>query len=129
MKHVAIKEWYLRPDELCHFQRNHLEIEAKLNVFDLSASDMEIAHQSMYSRNKMLDFLKELFCNQARVVRVVHNGPATVLFWDDGTKTVVKLQNGDTDDLEKAIMAGMLKRLYPNWQDVLRKKNAIEVQQ
>ena len=129
MKHVIVEDRCLRPNVHGHCQRTHLEIEAKFDVFDLSVSDMEIAHQSMYSRNKMLDFLKELFCNQARVVRVVHNGPATILFWDDGTKTVVKLQNGDTDDPEKAIMAGMLKRLYPNWQDVLRKKNAIEVQQ
>ena len=129
MKRVIVEDWCLRPNVSSHCQRTHLEIEAKFNVFDLNNSDMEIAHQSIYSRNKTLDFLKELFCNQERVVRVVLNGPATILFWDDGTKTVVKLQNGDTDDLEKAIMAGMLKRLYPNWQDVLRKKNAIEVQQ
>lgn len=129
MIRVIDEDWCLRPNVPGHCQRNHLEIEAKFSVFDLNTSDMEIAHQSVYSRDKTLDFLKELFRNQARVVRVVHNGPATVLFWDDGTKTVVKLQNGDTDDHEKAIMAGMLKRLYPNWQDVLRKKNVIEVQQ
>ena len=129
MKHVVVEDWRLQLNAHNHCQRPHLEIKAKFNVLDLNTSDMEIAHQSMYSRNKTLDFLKELFCSQARVVRVVLNGPATILFWDDGTKTVVKLQNGDTDDPEKAIMAGMLKRLYPNWQDVLRKKNAIEVQQ
>lgn len=128
MKHVIVEDWRLQLNAHNHCQRPNLEIKAKFNVLDLNTSDMEIAHQSMYSRNKTLDFLKELFCSQARVVRVVLNGPATILFWDDGTKTVVKLQNGDTDDPEKAIMAGMLKRLYPNWQDVLRKKNAIEVQ-
>lgn len=129
MKHVAIKEWYLRPDELCHFQRNHLEIEATFDVFDLNALDMVNAFQSRTNHNKMLNFFKDLFRDQVRVVHIVRNGPATILFWDDGVKTVVKLQSGDTNDPEKAIMAGMLKRLYPNWQDVLRKKNAIEVQQ
>lgn len=120
MKRVIVEDWCLRPNVHSHCQRTHLEIEAKFNVFDLNTSDMNIAHQSMYSRDKMLDFLKELFRDQKRVARVVRNGPATILFWDDCAKTVVKLQDGDTNDPEKAIMAGMLKRLYPNWQDVIR---------
>lgn len=129
MKNVIVEDWGLRPNVPSHCQIPHLEIKAKFSVFDLNNSDMEIAHQSVYSRDKTLDFLKELFRDQARVVRVIRNGPATILFWDDGVKTVVKLQDDDTNDPEKAIMSGMLKRLYPNWQDVLRKKNMIEVPQ
>ena len=82
-----------------------------------------------------------------KVTRVIFNGPATILFWDDGEKTVVKCSEcGDGRclmakdyereadepalwrpffckihfDPEKAIMAAMLKRLYPNFQNVLR---------
>lgn len=82
-----------------------------------------------------------------KVTRVIFNGPATVVFWDDGEKTVVKCSEcGDGRclmargyereadepalwrpffckihfDPEKAVMAAMLKRLYPNFQNVLR---------
>ncbi|WP_165170635.1 hypothetical protein [Adlercreutzia sp. ZJ242] len=104
--------------------------------------------------------------NTARVSKAIGNDQATILFWDDGEKTVVKCRecgdgrclfdkdmrerlerrksdadsNASTDedreelvdllrrslfcdlhfDSEKAVMAAMLKRLYPNFQDVLR---------
>lgn len=91
-----------------------------------------------------------------KVTRVIVNGPATVVFWDDGEKTVVKCREcescrfaksgSDTEaeemnvfealahnvllntrcatryDPEKAVMAAMLKRLYRNWQDVVRRE-------
>ncbi|MBR1828655.1 MAG: hypothetical protein IJ781_03995 [Atopobiaceae bacterium] len=91
-----------------------------------------------------------------KVARVIVNGPATVVFWDDGEKTVVKCRecercrfakdadaevDGPVDpvvralatafgklscqarfDPEKAVMAAMLKRLYRNWQDVVRRE-------
>lgn len=34
---------------------------------------------------------------------VKFNGPATIVFWGDGTKTIVKTQNGELNDPEKAI--------------------------
>lgn len=34
---------------------------------------------------------------------VKFNGPATIVFWGDGTKTIVKTQNGEPNDPEKAI--------------------------
>lgn len=101
--------------------------------------------------------------NKVGVERVIFNGQATILFWEDGEKTVVKCREcGDgkcihdkdfelfvsedrtvaLDDMElldetvqsiarcaycqthfdreKAVMAAMLKRLHPNFQDVLR---------
>lgn len=71
-----------------------------------------------------------------RVERIIANGPATIVFWDDGEKTVVKCRecnvcNRKSDapgpccyrryDSEKAVMAAMLKRLAPGWQDDVRK--------
>ena len=101
--------------------------------------------------------------NVPRAERVIFNDRATIVFWDDGGKTVVKCREcGDgrcvydrdfelvlgSDntvliedmsqaegaveniarctfcqthyDAEKAVMAAMLKRLHPNYQDVLR---------
>lgn len=48
------------------------------------------------------------------VDRVIFNSPATIIFWTDGTKTVVKCQPGDTYDEEKGFMAAYLKKLLGN---------------
>ena len=42
--------------------------------------------------------------------RVIYNNPATVVFWVDGTKTVVKCNSCDKYDPEKGLMAAVCKR-------------------
>lgn len=42
--------------------------------------------------------------------KVIFNGPATVVMWQDGTKTVVKKTENDTDDREKAVMLAIIKK-------------------
>lgn len=102
--------------------------------------------------------------SELKIDRIIFNNQATILFWNDGEKTVVKCREcGDghciydkdfelfvsadntvvIDDVsqldgaveniarcaycqqhfdhEKAVMAAMLKRLYPNFQDAMRK--------
>lgn len=48
------------------------------------------------------------------VSRVIFNNPATIVYWSDGTKTVVKCQPGDTFSAETGLMAAMLKRFFGN---------------
>ena len=48
------------------------------------------------------------------IKRVIFNYPATIILWDDGTKSVVKCQREDVYDTEKGIMACMLKRFMGN---------------
>lgn len=45
---------------------------------------------------------------------VIVHGPATIVYWNDGTKTVVKCQPGDTFSAETGLMAAMLKRYMGN---------------
>lgn len=40
--------------------------------------------------------------------------PATIVFWSDNTKTVVKAQNGELFDAEKGLMACIVKRITGN---------------
>lgn len=110
------------------------------------------------SQRRVLDLI---WNHCPKVERVIFNGPATIVFWDDGEKTVVKCRECDkclndrdypTDpiiigdievpaevmraahkvscrmafDPEKAVMAAMLKRLYKNYQDVLREALGVE---
>ena len=45
-------------------------------------------------------------------LRIIHHGPATVVFWKDGTKTVVKLMEGDVYDEYNAFCAAFVKKVY-----------------
>lgn len=45
---------------------------------------------------------------------VIFNPPATIVFWKDGTKTVVKCQEGDCFDHEKGIAMAYFKKLHGN---------------
>lgn len=48
------------------------------------------------------------------IKRVIFNPPATVIFWDDGTKSVVKCQEGDTYNPETGFALAYLKKLLGN---------------
>lgn len=40
--------------------------------------------------------------------------PATIVFWEDNTKTVVKTRGGEKFDPEKGLAMAILKKLYGN---------------
>ena len=48
------------------------------------------------------------------IKNVIFNDPATVVFWEDGTKTVVKCQDGDEFDPEKGLAMAIAKKAYGN---------------
>lgn len=52
------------------------------------------------------------------VQKVIYNDPATIIFWNDGTKTVAKCQKGDKYDPEKGFLVAYLKKQIGN--NVLR---------
>ena len=48
------------------------------------------------------------------IKNVIFNDPATIVFWEDGTKTVVKCQYGDEFDPEKGLTMAIAKKAYGN---------------
>lgn len=48
------------------------------------------------------------------IKRVIFNKPATIVFWTDGTKTVVKCRKGDKWDAEKGLAMACAKKLLGN---------------
>ena len=44
------------------------------------------------------------------ITNVIYNNPATIVFWSDGTKTVVKCEDGEIYDREKGLMAAYMKK-------------------
>lgn len=55
---------------------------------------------------------------------VIFNDPATIVLWKDGTKTVVKIQNGEEFDPEKGLAMAITKKALGNkgkYFDILKK--------
>ena len=48
------------------------------------------------------------------IKNVIFNDPATIVFWMDGTKTVVKAQEDDIFDPEKGLAMAITKKVYGN---------------
>ena len=49
---------------------------------------------------------------QCRIEKVIFSGPATIVFWDDGDKTVVKCMDGDQMNYEMGIAMCTLKKIF-----------------
>ena len=48
-----------------------------------------------------------------RIKNVIFNDPATIVFWEDGTKTVVKAHD-ESFDKEKGLSMAIVKKMYGN---------------
>lgn len=49
-----------------------------------------------------------------QIKKVIFNDPATIILWNDGTKSVVKCQFGEVYDSEKGFVMAYLKKLLGN---------------
>lgn len=90
--------------------------------------DLNITY-GMYEQYKLVTFL-------AQIEDVIFNDPATIVFWSDGTKTVVKAQDGEEFDPEKGLAMAITKKKLGNngnyynhikkWLEPYYEKNKIE---
>ena len=64
------------------------------------------------------DFLNSIYGMSSshipEIKNVIFNDPATIVFWEDRTKTVVKCQDGDEFDPEKGLAMAIAKKAYGN---------------
>lgn len=59
-----------------------------------------------------------------KIKKVIFNAPATIVIWRDGTKTVVKCQEGETYDKEKGLALCVAKKALGNnydYYDIFKK--------
>lgn len=56
----------------------------------------------------------KLTADKGGISRVIFNEPATIVFWDDGEKTVVKCQNDEPYDKEKGLALCYMKKTLGN---------------
>jgi hypothetical protein len=48
------------------------------------------------------------------ITRVIHNNPATIVFWSDGSKTVERTQHGDPYDPNAGLLVCVMKKMIGN---------------
>lgn len=85
-----------------------LEITGK----DAAAVDLNTCS---FQPRGIVDVLKGLpsLNNSTAIKEVIFHDPATIVYWEDGTKTVVKCQD-EQFDKEKGLLAAIAKKVYGN---------------
>jgi len=59
----------------------------------------------------------QVFTTPNMIKDVIFSDPATIIFWNDGTKTVVKTQDGEKYDKEKGFAMAVCKKVFGNERD------------
>lgn len=66
------------------------------------------------THNFPISIVKEEDFMKCKIKKVVFNDPATIVFWTDDTKTVVKCGKDETYDPEKGLAMAICKKYFGN---------------
>ena len=93
------------------------ELETKLNrsgdkVYNPMLRYRDKMYDPIFRRNEKTEYQYPYY--RPEIKNVIFNDPATIVFWTDGTKTVVKCQEGDEFDPEKGLTMAIAKKVYGN---------------
>ena len=118
--------------------KNGTKIPATIDYIETTSSDTfpkfeghitgtaKVSYRSLYDirnddevpRNTYRNILNSTYgigsSHIPEIKNVIFNDPATIVFWEDGTKTVVKCQDGDEFDPEKGLTMAITKKIYGN---------------
>lgn len=107
--------------------KNFAELAQKLYLGTVEAkAEVKKILNTAYGRSAMTpaDPHPERAINPFQIQKVIFNNPATIVFWADGTKTVVKCQEGDTYSRETGLATAIAKKALGNkgsFNDVFKK--------
>lgn len=110
-------------------RRAYVEMEDG-RVIDTAVENFTIEHDSggCWPTVTMTGFLigqskREPQAPELMITDVIYNDPATVIYWSDKTRTVVKCQPGDTYDPKTGFLLALCKKVCGNtgnYNDLLR---------
>ena len=98
----------LRHDELAYVldqvkRKYNLEVKNYIRAYELDLSLYSYFKPNATNTTKLPE-----------IKNVIFNEPATIILWDDGTKTVVKCQEGEGYDPEKGLAMAISKKALGN---------------
>lgn len=82
-----------------------IEIRGILRDYDWKPRRQRIDYSKLYGA---------MFWQMPKIKDVIFNDPATIVFWADGTKTVVQCQDDDIFDPEKGLAMAITKKALGN---------------
>lgn len=102
----------LVPTDLCPATMSPLNVgNSTFRVLD--KLDHEFYHNKNWREALEVFMDKHDRIKKPEIDRVIYNNPATIVFWKDGTKTVVKAQDEAFDE-EKGLAMAIAKKVYGN---------------
>lgn len=82
----------------------------KTNAFD---TKIESIYGSIYDSIYKINCYGKMFVRQPKIKKVIFNDPATIVYWEDRTKTVVKCEK-EKYDPEKGLAMAIAKKAMGN---------------
>lgn len=94
--------------------------ERKIMGYDCSSYSLEAKVGDCYVPMGNLCTLEEVVTEWTKRMctdyltpkRILRSGPATIVFWEDGTKTIVKLSDGEEDNAYAAFTAALAIKIF-----------------
>lgn len=81
-----------------------------INAFD---TKIENIYDSIYDGIYKINCYDKMFMRQPKIKKVIFNNPATIVYWEDRTKTVVKCEK-EKYDPEKGLAMAIAKKALGN---------------
>lgn len=109
------KRRWIEPEEAMETLYDIFMFLRRNNDYDVEAQ-FTFNPSSFYNHRTIIicdDFLRDL-TKSLTIKKVIYNDPATIVFWEDGTKTIVKCQEGDSFSKETGLAMAFLKRIHGN---------------
>jgi hypothetical protein len=97
-------DWFF---ELINKEPEKIEIAETFHLLRRSTTDPKTVYKH----------LEKVFTTPNMIKDVIFSDPATIIFWEDGTKTVVKTQDGEEYDKEKGFAMAVCKKVFGNERD------------
>ena len=87
--------------------------------------DCDFQRQLIVSNSDYFDNMEEKeMLKKLNIKKVIYNEPATIVYWENGDKTVVKAQDGESFDKEKGLAMALVKRMHGdngNYNNIFKK--------
>ena len=81
---------------------------------DLSPKRYNSTADNLYRSMYPTDIFQNIIDKAFEIKDVIFNNPATIVFWTDGSKTVVKCKGKDSFDPEKGLAMPIVKKVFGN---------------
>lgn len=83
------------------------------NIYSTGIDAFDTKIDSFYDSIYKINYYDKMFVRQPKIKKVIFNDPATVVYWEDRTKTVVKCKK-EKYDPEKGLAMAIAKKAMGN---------------